>query len=165
MSTTSDKMYLECATRSVNLFLHKDYIQLFCMQEHTPYIQARCEIFFPIRFCKFSVFYPTVKQPVPKLQHVISKIVSLMWNASSQLIECGNWEQQEVWIIYKFNTQVSLQYMNCGISQRWQSLTSILLGQIWVACSWYHSKTLLKNFSWHFWYTARTWTPQVFASS
>ena len=60
-----------------------------------------------------ATFCPTVKQPVPELQHVASKTVSLMCQASSQLIQCGNWEEQEVWIkvIYKFHSN------NCGVSQ------------------------------------------------
>ena len=76
-------MYIS-ATRSVNLGLPKAFIQLFHMQAHIPYIQARCDILVQIRFCNFSgVLYPTVKQLVPKLWHVISKTVSLMCKASS----------------------------------------------------------------------------------
>ena len=47
-------------------------------------------------FAILAAFSPTVKQPVPKLQHVISKTASLMCKGSSQLIQCGDWEQQEV---------------------------------------------------------------------
>ena len=63
---------------------------------HAPYIQARCNILFHLGFTILAAFCPTVKQPVPKLLYVISKTVSLMSKASSQLIQFGNWEQQEV---------------------------------------------------------------------
>ena len=38
----------------VNLALPKVFIQLFHMQVHTPYVQARYDILFQIRFCDFS---------------------------------------------------------------------------------------------------------------
>ena len=38
----------------MNLGLPKAFIQLFHMQVHIPYIQARCDIPFQIRFCDFS---------------------------------------------------------------------------------------------------------------
>ena len=38
----------------MNLGLPKSFIQLFHMQVHIPYIQARCDIPFQIRFCDFS---------------------------------------------------------------------------------------------------------------
>ena len=128
-----------CATRLMNLVLPKAFIQLFHMQVHTPYMQARCDILFQIRLCKFScTLRPTIKHPAPKLQHVISKTVSIMWKTSSQFIRCGNWELQEVRMI-------------------WWSLTSVLLGQIWVACLWRNqSKIFVTNFSKHLWHTART---------
>ena len=50
-------MYL-CDAKSVNLVLLKAFIQLFRMQVHTPYIQARCDILFQIRFCNFSGVLP-----------------------------------------------------------------------------------------------------------
>ena len=66
-------MYIT-TTRVVNLGLPKAFIQLFHMQAHIPYIQARRDVL---------LFYPTLKQLVPKLQHVISKTVTLMCKASS----------------------------------------------------------------------------------
>ena len=47
-------MYIS-ATRLVNLGLRKAFFQLLRMQMHTPYVRARYDILFQIRFCKFSV--------------------------------------------------------------------------------------------------------------
>ena len=74
-------MYVS-TTRVVNLGLPKAFIQLFHMQVYTPYIQARHDVLFQ-SFVILVVFYPTLKQLVPKLQHVISKTVTLMCKESS----------------------------------------------------------------------------------
>ena len=50
-------MYIS-ATRLVNLGLPKAFIQLFHMQVHIPYIQARRDVLFQIRFCDFSGVLP-----------------------------------------------------------------------------------------------------------
>ena len=49
-----------------------------------------------LHFAVLAAFCPTAKQPAPKLQHITSKTESLMFKASSQFIQCGNWEQQDV---------------------------------------------------------------------
>ena len=45
-------------TRLVNLGLLKAFIQLFRMQVHIPYIKARPDVLFQIRFCDFSDVLP-----------------------------------------------------------------------------------------------------------
>ena len=45
-------------TTLVNLGLPKAFIQLFRMQVHVPYIQARCDVLFQIRFCDFIGILP-----------------------------------------------------------------------------------------------------------
>ena len=45
-------------TRLVNLGLPKAFIQFFRMQVHIPYIQARHDVLFQIRFCDFSGLLP-----------------------------------------------------------------------------------------------------------
>ena len=72
-------MYIK-ATRLVNLGLPKAFIQLFRMQMYIPYLQARRS---KLGFAILVAFYPTVKQLVPKLQHVIPKTVTLMCNFSN----------------------------------------------------------------------------------
>ena len=52
LSTTCNVMYIS-ATRLVNLGLSNVFIQLLCMQVHTPYVQARCDILFQIRYLQF----------------------------------------------------------------------------------------------------------------
>ena len=47
-----------CATRSAILTLPKAFIHLFHMQVHIPYIQARCDVPFQIRFFNFSGVLP-----------------------------------------------------------------------------------------------------------
>ena len=46
------------ATRLVNLGLPKTFIQFFCMQVHSPYLQAMRDALFQIRFCDFSGVLP-----------------------------------------------------------------------------------------------------------
>ena len=75
-------MYIS-ATRLVNLGPLKVFIQLLQMQVHTPYVQARCDILSKLGFAILVAFCHTVKQLVPKLQHVISKTVSLMCKTRS----------------------------------------------------------------------------------
>ena len=68
LGTTFNVMYIS-AKRLVNLVLHTAFIQLFRMQVHTPYIQARCDTLFQIRFCNFSSVLPhsqTTCSLVPK---------------------------------------------------------------------------------------------------
>ena len=50
-------MYIR-ATRLVNLGLPKAFIQLFCMQVHVPYVQARRDVFFQIKLYDFSGVLP-----------------------------------------------------------------------------------------------------------
>ena len=119
-------MYLS-ATRLVNLGLPKAFIQLFRMQVHIPYIQTGVTYSSKLGFAILEAFYSMVKQLVPKLQHVISKTVTLMCKASSLCDQCDNWEQQEVWII---------QYNDYGVPQRWWSLASVSLGQFWLPWLW-----------------------------
>ena len=71
------------ATRLVNLGLPKAFIQLFRMQVHIPYIQTGVTYSSKLGFAILEAFYSMVKQLVPKLQHVISKTVTLMCKASS----------------------------------------------------------------------------------
>ena len=50
-------MYIS-ATTLVNLGLPKAFIELFRMQVHIPYIQARRDVLFQNRFCDFSGILP-----------------------------------------------------------------------------------------------------------
>ena len=55
--TTCNVMYIS-ATGLVNLGLPKAFIDLFRMQVHIPYVQARRDVLFQIRFCDFSGVLP-----------------------------------------------------------------------------------------------------------
>ena len=56
------------ATRLVNLGLPKASVQLYRMQVHTPYIQARCGVLFQIRLCYFSGVLPHIKTTRSKVR-------------------------------------------------------------------------------------------------
>ena len=53
-------MYIS-VTRLANVGLPKAFIQLFRMQVHISYVQARHEILFEIRFCDFRGVLPQIQ--------------------------------------------------------------------------------------------------------
>ena len=60
-------MYIS-ATRLVNLGLPKASVQLYRMQVHIPYIQARCDVLFQIRLCDFSGVLPHIQATCSKVR-------------------------------------------------------------------------------------------------